>query len=542
MKEILLFITGVALFLFGMLKLSAGMQTAFSSRIRQYIRFSVKKPLYGLAGGLLSTIIFQSSSATTLLTIGLVSAGLINFYQSLGIILGADIGTTLTIQLVVWKVTTISPILLFAGIMIYFFGRERLKTIGEAILYFGIIFYGLSLIGDATIPLKENEFFIYFFRETKNPFIGFLIGLIFAALVHASAIPIGILVILGQQGLITIENAFPIILGANVGTTATALLGSMVTDINGKRSAVAHLIFKCCGAFICLIILPFFVMFLKYISSNIAQQIAFGHFFSNLLIVIMFIFLLRPFSNLVKKIIPGKEEALALWPEFLDPKCLFDPEKALSCVKKELGREIMLAQKMLRDSLNLVDTYKESKRQDIMYIELILDNLQTEITQYLWSISCGELSPALTKKLFAFSSFTYDIERMGDHSVNIAELAESRYKRLAFFSDAAYEELRDIGGFVMENLADASSLIEQKDVTKIRNVFERKRRVDIKIKGAVEKHLKRFYEKVCRAEAGPIYVDILVNLEGISDHCQLIAELVDGLEDEPVQPPAQSER
>jgi phosphate:Na+ symporter len=177
-----------------------------------------------------------------------------------------------------------------------------------------------------------------------------------------------------------------------------------------------------------------------------------------------------------------------------------------------------------------------------MYIELILDNLQTEITQYLWSISCGELSPALTKKLFAFSSFTYDIERMGDHSVNIAELAESRYKRLAFFSDAAYEELRDIGGFVMENLADASSLIEQKDVTKIRNVFERKRRVDIKIKGAVEKHLKRFYEKVCRAEAGPIYVDILVNLEGISDHCQLIAELVDGLEDEPVQPPAQSER
>jgi phosphate:Na+ symporter len=131
---------------------------------------------------------------------------------------------------------------------------------------------------------------------------------------------------------------------------------------------------------------------------------------------------------------------------------------------------------------------------------------------------------------------------MGDHSVNIAELAESKHERLAFFSEAAYEELRDIGGFVMENLADASSLIEQKDVTKIRNVFERKRRVDIKIKAAVEKHLKRFYEKICRAEAGPIYVDMLVNLGRISDHCQLIAELIDGLEDEPAWSRAQSER
>ena len=182
---------------------------------------------------------------------GFVSAGLISFYQSLGIILGADIGTTLTIQLVVWQVTAISPVLLFAGIMIYFFGKDRLKTIGEMIIYFGTIFYGLSLIGEAAIPLKDNEFFIHFFRETTNPLIGFLIGLTFAALVHASAIPIGILVVLGQQGLIAIDNAFPILLGANVRATATALLGSMVTDINGKRSAVAHLIFKCCGALIC---------------------------------------------------------------------------------------------------------------------------------------------------------------------------------------------------------------------------------------------------------------------------------------------------
>jgi phosphate:Na+ symporter len=271
---------------------------------------------------------------------------------------------------------------------------------------------------------------------------------------------------------------------------------------------------------------------LKSLSSGIAQQIAFGHFFSNLLIVVVFIGFLKPFSKLVKKIIPGEEETLALWPEFLNQKYLVNPKDALTCVKKELGREIMLTQKMLSESLNLIHTYKPQKRQDITYIELIVDNLQTEITEYLWNISCGELSPALSKKLFAYSSFTSDIERIGDHSTNLAELAESKHRRNAFFSEAAYQEFLDIGGLVNENLAEAAALIDRKDVTKIRSIFERERRVNVKIKNAVAKHLERFYEKVCRAEAGPIYIDMLVNLERISDHCKLIAQLIDGFEDE----------
>ncbi len=532
MKEILLFITGVALFLFGMLKLSLGMQAVFSSRMRQYIRFAVKKPFYGLLTGLLSTIVFQSSSATTLLTMGLVSAGLISFYHSLGIILGADIGTTLTIQLVVWKVTAISPILLFAGIIVYFIGKQRLKTIGEMVIYFGTIFFGLSLIGDATIPLGENQLFIHFFRETENPLIGFFIGLVFTIIVQASAIPIGILVILGQQGLITIDNAFPILLGANVGTTATALLGSVATDINGKKSAVAHVLFKCSGALICLLSLSLFVSLLKSLSSDIAQQIAFGHFFYNLLIVIIFIGPMKSFSKLVETILPGKEETLPLWPEFLDQECFPNPDKALACVKKELCREMLLAQKMFRESFNLIYDYQTKKRQDVIYLELVVDNLQSEITKYLWNISCGELSLNLSKKLFAFSSFTSAIERIGDHSTNLAELAESKHMRKSFFSDAAYTELREIGGLVTENLAETASIIERKDMNKIRSIIERERGINVKIKNAVARHMERFYEKVCRAEAGPIYIDILVNLERIADHCKIIAQLVDGFDDE----------
>jgi phosphate:Na+ symporter len=527
MREILLFVAGVAFFLFGMLKLSSGMQTVFSSRIRQYIRFSVKKPFYGLLTGLLSTIVFQSSSATTLLTMGFVSAGLISFYQSLGIILGADIGTTLTIQLNVWKVTVISPVILFAGITIYFLGKGRLKTIGEMVLYFGANFYGLSLIGDAAVPLKENELFLYFFRETKNPFIGLLIGLVFAAMVHASAIPIGILVILGQQGLITIDNAFPILLGANVGTTATALLGSVATNINGKRSALAHLIFKCCGALICFAGLPLFTSFLKSLSSTIAQQISFGHFFSNLFIVIIFIGFLKPFSTLMEKIIPGKERPFPLRPEFLDRACLSDPAKALVCVRKELGREIMLAQKMLEEALKLFHTYKPQKKQDIMYIELVVDNLQAEITEYLWYVSRDELSPAFSKKLFAFSSFASDIERVGDHSTNLAEIAELTHRRGALFSEAATGELRDIGQLVIKNLAEAALLIERKDVQKIRTVIERERGIDVKIKNAVAKHLESSTRRHVVPRTGPFSLTFSLTWTESSDHCKHIAQLVE---------------
>jgi phosphate:Na+ symporter len=528
---LLLFITGLTLFLFGMIKLSAHMQGLFSGKIRGYIRLSVKKPIYGLLLGIISTILFQSSSATTLLTVSIVSAGLISFFHSLGIILGADIGTTLTAQLVVWKVTNISPVIVFLGGVLFFIGKEKWKSIGEAVLYFGLIFYGLSLIGDATAPVKENEIFVRFFQEAQNPFIGIGIGLIFTAIVQASAIPIGILIILGQQGLISLEGALPIVLGANIGTTATAIIGSIVTNINGKRSAVSHVLFKLLGVIVCLIFLPVFLSLLRQLSPDIAQQIAFGHFTLNILITVIFMFLLRPFSLFVEKIIPGTDQVLPLWPEFLDEQCLTTPGEALTCVKKELEREIVLTQKMLSTSLSLIHEFKPAKQRDIAYIELVVDNVQTEITQYLWNVSCSQLTPVLSKKLFAFSSIVYDIERIGDRSTNIVELAESKHKRNAVFSGPAMAELKEIGNLVMKNLDDAVMLIEQRDAKRIQDVFERHLQVVVAIKATTEKHLERFYQKVCLAEAGPIFVDMLVNLERISDHCLVIAEHIKSIDD-----------
>ncbi len=526
---IFLFVAGVAVFLFAMVSLSARMQSAISGRLREYIGFSITKKAYGLLAGTAATLLFQSSSATTLLTVGMVSAGLISFYDSLCIILGADIGTTLTIQLVVWNITSVSPVLICGGVAVYFLGRAKVRTAGEIIFYLGLLFFGLGLVSQAVGPLKDDPIFASLFRETRNPLFGVLVGLVFAAIVHASAIPIAILVLLGQHGLISIENALPIVLGSNIGTTVTALMGGMVGSVDGKRTAVAHLLSKSVGVILCLALLPFFTGLLKLLASSLPQQVALGHFLFNLFVAALFVPIIGPFSALVGRLIPGESRSLSVWPQYLNKQCLVSPSDALDCVKKELRRELLLSQEMFRNSLGLVSAFNEGKKRDIMYTELIVDNLQSEIVGYLWNISCGQLSPELTKRLFAFSSIVYDIERIGDRSTNLVELAESKERRKAFFSDAAYEELRAVGSLLSRDIEDALSLLEKRDDERIALIMERHERAARMIKDATERHLERFYAKVCEAEAGPIFVDILVNLKWISDHCRTIAENIAGL-------------
>lgn len=531
LNGIILFIIGLVLFLFGMIKLSELMQGQLSGSIREYLKISVKKPIYGFLMGIVSTLLLQSSSATTLITMGVVSAGLISFYHSLGIILGADIGTTLTAQLVVWKFTAISPFIILVGGILIFTSKDKLRLYGEVLFYFGLIFFGLSLTGDATAPLRDNKAFLRFFQEAKHPLIGVGIGALFTGIVQASAIPVGIMVIMSEQGLISIENAVPVVLGANIGTTITAILGSLVLNVNAKKSALSHLIFKIVGVILILIAFPFFINIIKSVSSHASQQIAFSHLFLNVFIALIFGFFLKPFAHIMEKIIPGIEDTLPLWPEYLNKSCLSNAEDALGCVQKELTREIILAKKMLYESLLLINNYKKAKRKELTYIEMVIDNLQTEITRYLWHISCNNLSTKLSKKLFAFSSMVYDIERMGDHSTNIVELAEAKYMRKAVFSQPALRELKEIGNLVFDTVDLTSYIIEDMNTENASKIIRMTERGDALIKEAIERHIQRFYERLCRAEAGPIFVDILTNLEGIFRHCRIIAKHIKSIEE-----------
>ncbi len=531
-QSILLFCTGIVLFLFGMVRLSATVQRRFTNyRLREYFKLSVKNPIYGVITGLVSTILFQSSSATSVLTVGLVSAGLISFYHSLGIILGAGIGTTLTVQLVVWKFTDVSAIFVILGSIIWISGKNKWKYIGETIFYFGLIFFGLSLVSMATEPLKHNAAFMHYFQEVKNPAFGVFIGLAITAIIQSSAIPISILAIFAQYNLVTIDSSLPIVFGANLGTAVTALLAGLTANINGKKTAVSHFLFRLFGVLIALTILPFFILSLKNITANVAQQIALGHFFFNLLIVIIFIPLLRPFSRLVEKIMPGKGEVLSLWPEYLDERRLAVAESAFECARKELARQIAIVQNMFSKSVDLISNFKDTKRNEVDYIEFVVDTLRREIGNYLCRISESSLTPESSRKLFLLSQLTDDIERIGDHALSLALLSGRKHRRKITFTEMGKSDLKELITLVTENLEDAASLIDNKDDETIKSIFAREEQIDILEKELRERHLERFYKRICPAEAGPIFIEMLIHLERISDHCENIAEYIQDLKE-----------
>ncbi len=526
MKEIIIAISGIILFLIGMLRLSSSVQSLINVRIKQYVKYIVEKPIYGLFAGIISTILFQSSSASTALTIGLVSAGLISFSNSLAIILGTDIGTTLTVQFVIWRFTEVSPFFISAGGLLWLISRGKWKAIGEMIFYFGLIFFGLELVSQAVTPLKESPALLQLFTQDQNPFIGMVIGIVVTGIVQASAIPISIMVLLAQQDLVSLENAVPVIMGANIGTTVTALLAGTVATVSGKRTAISHLIFKCVGIGLCFIFMPYFLFLLKSLSSSIAQQIALGHFLLNLIIVITFIFLLAPFSSMMKKVLPGEDETLSVLPEFLNPADIFNPQKALDDVKKELKREINFVQKMFLKSINMITCYQEGRQKDISYIKVIVNNLRSQIVKFLWKVSAQHLSAYFSKKIFAYTAMANDIESIGRHVASISDLSVQKAHKKIKFSQCGENELQEIISLVGQNIDDAVSLIEAPNIEQMNEVVQREEEVDIKVKEARDNHLERFHNRLCDPEAGPIFVEMLIHLERISDHCENIAEYI----------------
>ncbi|MBP8981048.1 MAG: Na/Pi cotransporter family protein [Syntrophobacterales bacterium] len=526
----LLLSAGIILFLFGMMKLSAVIQQLFTARVRDYIKYAVQRPFFGLLTGVAATVLFQSSSATTVIAVGMVSAGLISFYSSLAIVLGADLGTTVIVQLVVWKITDASPIFVIIGGIVWFTAKERRKNLGEAVFYFGLLFFGLNLVGTATAPLQQHPEIIGFFRETTHPLMGFTLSALFTALIHASAIPISILAILAQQDLVSLDNALPMVIGANVGTTITALMAGMVSGVGGKRAACSHFFFKAAGAAICLAALPLLLGLLRGLSPSVAQQIALGHLLFNLIIVLIFFPFLHLVSRLLVRILPGEEKVLPLWPEFLQTALLDNPAAALDTVAKELERQVVIAEEMYRQATPLRRAYQDGRRRDVLYVEMVINHLREEIVSYLRRISGNDLSPALSQRLFAYTAMADDIERLANHIVSLVSLSrEKALRKIAFtvFADAELEEIERLVGL---NITDAVYLIRHGNGDRSATVARRENEIDAAVKAARERHLVRFHKRLCQAEAGPVFIEMLIHLERISDHCQNIAEHVAGLE------------
>ncbi|MCX7817358.1 MAG: Na/Pi cotransporter family protein [Syntrophales bacterium] len=524
LQHLLTVAVGVTLFLYGMANLSAGIQRLFTTKIRKIILYAVKRPILGLLTGIGATLFFQSSSATTTITVGMVGAGLISLYHALAILLGADIGSTMIIQLITWKVTDIAPIIVLSGGTIFFLTENRWRKTGEMIFHFGLIFFGLALVGKATEPLRHSPMIVETLTGAPNPWLGFILGLIIAALVHASAVPIGVAVILAQQSLISIEMALPIVFGANVGTTITAIMAGFVSGREGQKVAMAHFLFKSVGAVVSILAMVPLISTLKHLTNSVPQQITLGHFFFNAIIVLIFFPALSGVSQVIERILPKKEETISIWPEYLSEEALDNSEAALDGVRKELIREITLTEEMYHTAVSLRKELKREKVYKIMYLESVVNELRDEIVEYLRTLACRV--PALTQSrmLFAYTATADDIERMANHIVVIARIAELKAKRKIPFSTYAEGDLEVIETLVGENIAAARQLIERENMDIVHALTSREDKIDLLVKEARDRHLIRFHKRICQPEAGPLFVEMLIRLERISDHCQNIAE------------------
>ena len=539
---------GFAFFLFGIKQMSDGLQAIAGPKMRHLLEKGTKTPARGVISGMLVTTLIQSSSATTVLTVGLVNSGLLTLRQAIGIIMGANIGTTITAYMIGFKLEHYALPILAVGMILQFFSKnKRVIIIGQVLFGFGMLFFGMETMGKGLKPLSEMPVFLNAMTNIEsNSLLGVLVGTIFTAVVQSSSATIGILQELANQGAITYAQAIPILFGDNIGTTVTALLAAIGTSVAAKRTALTHSLFNIIGT---LIFLPLFVLgifpelvrvFTDYIyilipgfegtwnTLNIKMQIAQTHGVfnvSNALIQLPFVAAL---AAIVTKIIPGEDIIIEFEPKYLEPRLLANPPVALG----QAGREVLRMGKIAKDSFEHCIAYfftgLDQDAKQVENLETIVNNLQKRITDYIVLISERKLSESESNQAYIYIQAVNDIERVGDHAENILELTQERNERRIHFSIKAMGDMRKMVDKTMETYEWTLTCLENNDLELAKRVVKNDDAIDDMEKEFRRAHIDRLNEGVCNGDAGAIYIDILSNLERIGDHSVNIAQYVMG--------------
>ncbi|EOR26546.1 MULTISPECIES: Na/Pi cotransporter family protein [Clostridium] len=516
---------GLGLFLYGMKLMGDGLENAAGEGLKSILEKLTSNKYIGVLVGAAVTAIIQSSSATTVMIVSFVNAGLMNLLQAAGVIMGANIGTTITAQMVSFKLDAIAPIFIGVGAIILLVAKKkRVRDIASIALGFGILFMGMGVMSDAMKPIAEASWFKEFvIVVADNSILGLLAGLGMTAVVQSSSATTGILVALATTGAIDMRLAFPVILGCNIGTCVTAILASLGANRTAKKAALIHLLFNSMGA---LIFLPFIGPFIRLVEStdpsSVARQVANAHTIFNVTVTVLLLPLSAYLVKIVNRILPGDAEIEKEGAIYLDKSLLETPIVANGQVFKETLRMATKAKENVALAMEAFTNSNMDSADKVYKNEKIINALEKDITDYLVELSQLEL-PEEDIKLF---SSTYhvinDIERIGDHAENIADLAVEKINKNIHLGSSAKEELTIIFDKTMKAMEIAIESYNNKKIMAPIEIEQIEDEIDELEKKFRENNIKRLNEKSCSAASSVIFLDLLSNLERIGDHANNI--------------------
>src|SRR3990170_998615 len=517
---------GIALILFGMKLAGEGLQRAAGAKLRAFLLTATDNRLKSVGVGAAITALLQSSSATTVMLVGFVGSGLMTLGQTMGVILGADIGTTITVQVIAFRVYEYAIGVVGLGVVISFLGRGRWKDMGQAILGFGFVFFALKILMDTFEPISQNPLMKEFLVGlSKDPFAAIVIAALITALIQSSAATLGIAITASISGLLSLEAAVPIILGANIGTTVTAIISSIGATVEAKRVALAHTLFKVLGVLIVAPFLGYFTWLVGESTPDAARQVANAHTFFNIGIAVLFLPFTGPFTRFVSLILPESKTPEKFGPKYLDPIVLSSPTLALVQASRESLRSADIVQEMLTRSIEVFENGNVALLEEIQERDDDVDLLDREVKFFIIKISKESLSDEQARREQEIMLFSDNIENIGDViDKNLMELAKKKIKGGLLFSKDGMEEIKALHRKVLENFQMGVAAFAGSDNELARRLVTHKQKLSELEKDLRQSHINRLYKGHRESvDTSAIHLDVLTNLKRINSYITNVA-------------------
>lgn len=526
---------GLGLFLFGIRTMGDGLENAAGAKLKRMLEVLTGNRFLAVLVGFVVTAIIQSSTATTVMVVGFVNAGMMTLAQAVGVIMGANIGTTVTSLLIALNFSSVAAASVLVGVILMLASKKTLvKNLGSIFTGFGLLFLGIDLMSDSMAPLRDSAGFMNFIvtvsESPLRPLFGIILGIVMTAVLQSSSASVGVLQTLAMQGLVPLKFSVFVLFGQNIGTCLTALFSTVGAKKNSKRAAVIHLLFNLIGTgiFILIALLTPYVEWIEKLSPDPMAQIAISHIVFNIVsTVVMF-----PFAKVLVKLscllVPGKDDSESeMHCKFIDDRLLNTPPFAVMQVSKEVARMAKLARDNFETSAHALINRSDKDLDKVMENEEIINYLNHHITSYLVKLNALDITDSDSDYIARVFHAINDIERVGDHAINLAEAAQHNIGEGLKFSDPAREELNQLCGSVVTLLERSMAAFDNQSLSdnEAKELSDLEEHIDDLTLECQDSHIFRLNRKECNTEAGMLYLNTITDFERVGDHAINIAFL-----------------